>query len=143
MPSLPKNTKSILVTTSAQSITIPVTLYKTENGKITETTALIDSGATICCIDLHFAQRMNWPLTKLGQPIYVRNTDGTNNKGGMICYQINLYLRINQRNSIQRFFIMNLRKKKNIMLGYPWLTRSNLIINWATGTVTLRGTPTP
>ena len=54
-PSLPKDTKSVLVTTSAQSITIPVMLYKMENGKIAETTALIDSGATICCIDLHFA----------------------------------------------------------------------------------------
>ena len=43
MLSTPKNNKSILVTTSRQSITIPVTLYKTENGKITETTALINS----------------------------------------------------------------------------------------------------
>ena len=43
--STPRNDKSILVTTSRQSITIPVTLYKTENGKIAETTALVDSGA--------------------------------------------------------------------------------------------------
>ena len=54
MLSTPQNDKSVLVTTSRQSITIPVTLYKTENGKIAETTALVDSGATICCIDLHF-----------------------------------------------------------------------------------------
>ena len=58
MPSLHKDTKSILVTTSAQSITIPVTLYKMEDRKITETTALIDNGVTICCINLHFIQRM-------------------------------------------------------------------------------------
>ena len=141
-PSLPKDTKSILVTTSAQSITIPVTLYKTANRKITETTALIDSGATIYCIDLHFAWRMKWPLKRLGQPIYAQNANGTNNKGGMIRYQIDLHLRINERNSIQCFFMMDLGKKNNIILGYPWLTKSNLIINWATGTVTLRGTPT-
>ena len=54
MLSTPKDYKPILVTTLRQSITIPVILYKTENGKITETTALVDSGATICCIDLHF-----------------------------------------------------------------------------------------
>ena len=61
-----------------------MTLYKTENGKIAETTVLIDSGATICCIDLHFVQRMKWPLLKLGRPILACNVDGTRNKGGMI-----------------------------------------------------------
>ena len=59
-------------------------LYKMENGKIAETTALIDSGATICCIDLHFVWRMRWPLTWLGKPIHAQNADGTYNKGGMI-----------------------------------------------------------
>ena len=54
MLSTPTDYKSVLVTTSKQSITIPITLYKTENRKITETTALVDSGATICCINLHF-----------------------------------------------------------------------------------------
>ena len=84
MLSTPQNDKSILVTTSRQSITIPVTLYKTENGKIAETSALVDSGATICCIDLHFVQRMKWPLLKLKRPIEARNADGTSNKGGRI-----------------------------------------------------------
>ena len=41
----------------------------TENRKIAETTALINSGATICCINLHLAQRMKWPLEKLHQPM--------------------------------------------------------------------------
>ena len=84
MLSAPQNDKSVLVTTSRQSITIPVTLYRTENEKITETSALVDSGATICCIDLHFVRRMKWPLQRLRKPIKARNTDGTSNKGGMI-----------------------------------------------------------
>ena len=84
MLSTPKDDKSILVTTSRQSITIPIALYKTENGKIAETTTLVDSGATICCINLHFIQRMKWPLQRLGKPIEARNADGTSNKGGMI-----------------------------------------------------------
>ena len=120
-----------------------MTLYKMENRKITETTALIDSGATICCINLHFAQRMGWPLEKLKNPITAQNTDGTNNKGGMIRNQINLFLRIDGKDSIQRFFIMGLGNKNNIILGHPWLTKSNPTIDWAAGTVTLKGTPTP
>ena len=120
-----------------------MTLYKMENGKIAETTALIDSGATICCIDLHFTWRMKWPLERLRCPIYVQNADGTNNKGGTIHYQIDHHLRIYQRDSTQCFFIMDLGKKNNIILGYPWLTRNNPTINWATGEITLKGTPTP
>ena len=38
---------------------------------------------------------------------------------------------------------MDLGKKNNIILGYPWLTRNNPTINWASGVVTLKGTPTP
>ena len=124
-------------------MTIPMTLYKIKNRKIAETTALIDSGATICCIDLSFTWRMKWSLERLGRPIYARNADRTNNKGGMIHYQIDLHLRINGKDSIQQFFTMDLGKKNNIILGYPWLTRNNLTINWASGVVTLKGTPTP
>ena len=141
--STPQNDKSILVTTSRQSITIPVTLYKTENGKITETTALVDSGATICCIDLHFGQWMKWPLLKLRKPIRARNADRTSNKGGMIRYQVDLNLRIKDRNSLQRFFVMDLGNKNTIILGHPWLTKMNPLINWTAGTVRMRGTPVP
>ena len=143
MLSTPKNDKSILITTSRQSITIPVTLYKTENGKIAETTALVDSGATICCIDLHFVRRMKWPLLKLGNPILARNANGTGNKGGMIWYQVNLNLRINDKNSPQRFFVMDLGNKNTIILGHPWLAKVNPIIDWMARTVKLRGTPIP
>ena len=120
-----------------------MTLYKTENGKIAETATLVDSGATICCIDLHFAQRMKWPLLKLGRPIHARNANGTYNKGGMIRYQVDLNLRIDNRNSLQCFFMMDLGNKNTIILGHPWLTKVNPIIDWTAGTVKLRGTPIP
>ena len=61
----------------------------------------------------------------------------------MIRHQIDLHLRINERDSIQCFFVMDLGKKNNIILGHPWLTKSNPIINSVAGTVTLRGTPIP
>ena len=143
MLSTPQNDKSVLVTTSRQSITIPVTLYKTENGKIAETSALVDSGATICCINLHFVRRMKWPLQRLRRPILARNADGTSNKEGMIQYQVNLNLRIEDRNSPQRFFVMDLGNKNTIILGHPWLTKTNPLINWTARTVWMRGTPVP
>ena len=118
-----------------------MTLYKTENRKIAETTALVNSGATICCIDLHFIQRMKWPLQRLGKPIKAQNANGTSNKGGMIWYQVDLNLRIKDRNSLQCFFVMDLGNKNTIILGHPWLIKTNPFINWTAGTVRIRGTP--
>ena len=86
---------------------------------------------------------MKWPLERLRSAICTQNADGTNNKGGMIRYQVTLHLRINERNSTQCFFAMDLGKKNNIILRYPWLTRNNPTIDWAAGKVTLRGTPIP
>ena len=38
---------------------------------------------------------------------------------------------------------MDLGKKNIIILGHAWLTKSNPVIDWVAGTVTLRGTPIP
>ena len=84
---------------------------------------------------------MKWPLLKLRKSILARNTDGTGNKGGMIRYQVDLYLRINNKNSSQHFFVMDLGNKNTIILGHPWLVRTNPIIDWTARMVKLRGTP--
>ena len=86
---------------------------------------------------------MKWPLLKLQRPIEARNADGTSNKGGMIRYQVDLNLRIEKRNSLQRFFVMDLGNKNTVILGHPWLTRTNHLIDWTAGTVRMRGTPVP
>ena len=59
----------------------------------------------------------------------------------MIQYQIDLNLRIEERNSLQRFFVMDLGNKNTVILGHPWLTRMNPLIDWMAGTVRMRGTP--
>ena len=58
----------------------------------------------------------------------------------MIYYQVKLHLRINRKNSVQHFFILNLGKKDNIILGYPWLTKNNPRIDWTTREVHMIGT---
>ena len=86
---------------------------------------------------------MKWPLQRLRKPIEARNTNGTSNKGGMIQYLIDLNLRIEERNSPQRFFVMDLGNKNTVILGHPWLARTNPLIDWTAGTVSMRGTPIP
>ena len=39
--------------------------------------------------------------------------------------------------------MMDLGNKNTIILGHPWLTKVNPIIDWTAGTVKLRGTPIP
>ena len=61
----------------------------------------------------------------------------------MIQHQIKLTLRIDGRNTIQNFLVLNLGKKDNIILGYPWLAKNNPQINWAAGEVHMIGTAVP
>ena len=61
----------------------------------------------------------------------------------MIQYQVDLNLRIKDRNSLQRFFVMDLGNKNTVILGHPWLTKTNPLIDWTAGTVRMRGTPVP
>ena len=61
----------------------------------------------------------------------------------MIQYQVNLNLRIEDRNSLQHFFAMDLGNKNTVILGHPWLAKTNPFIDWTAGTVRMRGTPVP
>ena len=36
---------------------------------------------------------------------------------------------------------MDLGNKNTVILGHPWLTKTNPFINWTAGTVRMRGTP--
>ena len=38
---------------------------------------------------------------------------------------------------------MDLGNKNTVILGHPWLTRTNPLIDWTAGTVRMRGTPIP
>ena len=127
---------------SKRGIFIPTTTQPTDRGNKTETIALIDSGAMICCVNLEFAREMKWPLQKLWRPTLARNADGTNNSGSLIRYKIRLMLLIDGKKIEQDFFTTRLEKEK-IILGHPWLTIHNLSINWTTGKVTLEQGTSP
>ena len=86
---------------------------------------------------------MKWPLQRLRKPIEAWNADGTSNKGGMIRYQVDLNLRIEERSSLQRFFVIDLGNKNTVILGHPWLTRTNPLIDWTARMVRMKGTPVP
>ena len=60
-----KSSPEIRTTTKRRGVTIPLTLLPMEGGDPAKITALIDSRAMICCINIDFTRKMKWPLKKL------------------------------------------------------------------------------
>ena len=52
--------------------------------KVVDSSALVDSGADISCIDWEFVRKHRLPTEKLTSPIAVRNIDQTANTTGAI-----------------------------------------------------------
>ena len=112
-------------------MTIPLKI-KSEEETI-ETNALLDSGAGGEFIDQNYAKTLNLSLRNLDKPIPAINVDGTLNKKGTIKHYINLELKIFGQPQTIQLLVTRLGKQK-ILLGFPWLQKNNLLINWQTGT---------
>ena len=112
-------------------MSIPLKI-KTETETI-ETHALLDSGAGGEFIDQNYAKTLDLLLENLDKPILAINVDGTLNKKGTIKHYINLKLEIFGQPQTIRLLVTRLGKQR-ILLGFPWLQKNNLFINWQTGT---------
>ena len=121
---------------TSQSMRLPVSIYHGSLGKIINSRALIDSGATGCFIDHEFVIKNNWPKEQLASPILAHNADGSPNQKGMIHFQTRLTLHIGEKEEQQWFYLLHLGNE-NMILGLPWLHKTNPVINWTTGKVHL------
>ena len=101
-----------------------------------ETPALIDSGAGGTFIDEAFAHTNHIALTPLITPLPVYNVDGTLNKLGKITHYTWRDISIAGITRRTRLLATSLGKE-TIILGLPWLRRTNAQINWQSGEVTL------
>jgi hypothetical protein len=63
--------------------------------------------------------------------------DGTENKRGTINAYVNLEFSLGEQKFKEQFYVTGLGKQK-IILGFPWLHKYNLIINWKKGEVTFK-----
>ena len=103
-----------------------------------ETPALIDSGAGGMFIDEQFARDNNIALTPLINRIPVYNVDGTQNKQGVITHYAWRELSVAGITRRTRLLATSLGKEA-IILGLPWLRRTNAKIDWQTGKVEFEG----
>jgi hypothetical protein len=96
---------------------------------------LINSGAGGLFIDQNFAK--NFDINYLDKPVKAYNVDGTENKRGTINAYINLEFSLGEQKFKEWFYVTGLGKQK-IILGFPWLHKYNLIINWKKEEITFK-----
>jgi predicted aspartyl protease len=94
---------------------------------------LIDSGAGEMFIDQNFAK--NFEINYLDKPVKAYNMDKTENKRGMINAYVNLEFKLGDQKFNECFYVTGLGEQR-IILGFPWLHKYNLIIDWKKGEIT-------
>jgi hypothetical protein len=116
---------------SRNSISVPINIGSSK--QTIET--LINSGAGGLFIDQNYAK--NFDINYLDEPVKAYNVDGTENKRGTINAYVNLEFSLGKQKFKERFYVTGLGKQR-IILGFPWLHKYNLIIDWKRGEVTFK-----
>jgi hypothetical protein len=106
---------------SQNSISVPINICSSK--QIVET--LIDSSTSGMFIDQNFVK--NFEINYLDKSVKAYNVDGMENKQGTINAYVNLKFK-------EQFYVTGLGKQR-IILGFPWLHKYNLIIDWKKGEI--------
>ena len=96
-----------------------------------ETKVMIDCGAGGEFVNYSFVRKNRMDLEELETPLEVRNVDGTLNKLGTITHKVTLKLKIGTKIFDQTFYVTSINH--DMILGLPWLTTYNPLINWKEG----------
>jgi hypothetical protein len=99
---------------------------------------MVDCGTTALFINERFVKRHKIRSHLLHHEIPLYNINGSRNRAGKISRFAPLKLVIGESESWQEFLITDLGPEV-VVLGLPWLRNVNPDINWAEGTMRVKG----
>jgi hypothetical protein len=115
---------------SRNSISVPINI-----GSSKQTVKTLIGSAGGLFIDQNFVK--NFDINYLDEPVKAYNMDRMENKRGTINAYINLEFKLGDQKFNEGFYVTGLEKQK-IILGFPWLHKYNLIIDWKKGEITFK-----
>ena len=101
---------------------------------------LLDSRANATFIDKAVAERLELMLEALANPVCVFNVDSFHNSAGDVTHAINITVDFLRHQEELHTEVTNLRKN-SLILGYTWLRKHNLMIDWEKGMVKFNWCP--
>ena len=138
MQTLPPISCANVFVKSSPTMQIPIQLVvPSHTMKAVDTRALIDSGASISCIDWGFVRKQRIPTQHLKTPIQARNTDNSVNSKGVIRFTTTLFLDIREITCRATLYVMNLGNE-NVILELPWLKDVNPATDWTKKTLSIK-----
>ena len=138
MQTLPSVPCANVFVKSSPTMQIPVQLIiPSHTMKAVDIRALIDSGASISCIDWGFVRKHKLPTQRLKTSIQARNADNSINSKGVIQFSTTLFLDVGGIARRITFHILSLGNE-NVILGLPWLKEVNPTINWVERTLSIK-----
>jgi len=117
-----------------QELMISIGVHTIDTHRMVDVKALLDSGTTGMFIDKKFAEGNRITMRLLDKPIHVHNVDGTLNQGGSITHEVTLILSHKGHKEKAVFKVCDLGKS-TVIIGYTWLQKHNLTIDWKTGDI--------
>ena len=123
-----------MLTYSKQELMVKVGLKILDMQRQMDENTLLDCNATGLFMDMKWTKGNFISMMELEQPILVYNVDGSYNSVGLITHEATLIMIHKGHREKVTFEICDLRKV-NLIIGYTWLKKRNLEIDWSTGEI--------
>jgi len=128
---------SILRKMGDKQLNVRVKLQTTDTYRTFYKQALVNSGSSSLCISRKFVKENLIDTRPLPFPIICYNADGLTNKDRSVTEVVEMNMTIGDHQELIQLLVTNLGNH-DLFLGYNWLQKHNLTINWKDSSINLQ-----